>query len=397
MSQTDQTAQFHVVAVAEDGALKDEHVSATSARDLIERLRQEGWTVLSARRADQKAPARPGRVGAEDLALFNEELAQVAQSKVPLPTALAMLARDTRSRRLRDALGRTRERIARGDDIADAFAEDGRAFPPLYVALLRAGIEAGNLPATLLALARHSTARLRLRARMIESAIYPSVLVLSAFALLCFVFTVGMPRLAMMYTDVDASASEAWWLSTMAFVRGASGLIAVALIVIGLTCLTYRGRLILAAVTSRLPGFRGFALAEAWSYALHTLATLFEVHVSAPRALRLVAEAMARVGVRRDIEEAAPDVERGDALSDALERRPRVPRDIVWAVRAGEAEGKLPDVLRSLAESYTSEATQRCDRLEVVIPMIVLLGMGLLVFAVVFVVLYPMIDLLSTL
>lgn len=81
------------------------------------------------------------------------------------------------------------------------------------------------------------------------------------------------------------------------------------------------------------------------------LAILFEAHVPMLEALRALAEQTDNQLLARMIRGIAADIDGGMALSDALEKYPRVFSEFyVSMVRSGEASGKLDEVFSFLAE-----------------------------------------------
>lgn len=88
------------------------------------------------------------------------------------------------------------------------------------------------------------------------------------------------------------------------------------------------------------------------------LATLFEADIPLVTALRTVANQADNTLLREKVFEISADVEGGSALSDAIAKHPEVFSDFyVNMVRAGEAAGKMDEILSYLADHTEREYT----------------------------------------
>jgi type IV pilus assembly protein PilC len=91
-----------------------------------------------------------------------------------------------------------------------------------------------------------------------------------------------------------------------------------------------------------------------------SFSTLIRAGVPMRRALQVAIERTGHDGLRDALREVLAEIERGDALSAALARRPRVfPALIVAMIAAGEAGGMLDDVLERIAIVLERDAQLR--------------------------------------
>ncbi|MCX7630461.1 MAG: type II secretion system F family protein [Geminicoccaceae bacterium] len=115
------------------------------------------------------------------------------------------------------------------------------------------------------------------------------------------------------------------------------------------------------APRATLPIAGGRRLARAVTEATRELATLLGAGQALADALGLLVETTEHRRLRAILAEVRQAVRAGKALSEALSARPEAfPRAYVGLVRAGEAAGNLPDVLRALAlQREKSEQLER--------------------------------------
>ncbi len=125
--------------------------------------------------------SRVGAVTLEQLIALNDEIAALVRAGVPLEHGLGRLADDLPGR-LGQLSARIAERLERGEPLDKVFADPDMRIPPVYRAVVEAGMRTGRLPAALESVAR-STRWLSECRRMVAGAfVYPLVLFLVGWA-----------------------------------------------------------------------------------------------------------------------------------------------------------------------------------------------------------------------
>jgi type IV pilus assembly protein PilC len=87
---------------------------------------------------------RRRRISPRDLMIFNQELAALLRSGLPMLQALELMLRRQRNPVFRQILQQVRDKVRSGEDLSAAIADFGDRFPALYSATLPAG---GDRPA----------------------------------------------------------------------------------------------------------------------------------------------------------------------------------------------------------------------------------------------------------
>src|SRR5262245_6985582 len=91
-------------------------------------------------------------ISLDDLIALNDEIAALARAGLPLERGLREVGRDV-SGGLSRAMLSLAERMGQGATLPEALAADRDKFPPIYRAVVEAGVRAGRLPAALESLA----------------------------------------------------------------------------------------------------------------------------------------------------------------------------------------------------------------------------------------------------
>ena len=124
--------------------------------------------------------ARP--VTLEDLSAFNAELLALVQSGVSLERGLADLANASPDR-LGDLARRLSGRMAEGETLPAALRQEGNAIPPIYGALVEAGVRSGRLTAALEGAAELAQEVRQVRQQVGQALLSPLLLLLLSFLL----------------------------------------------------------------------------------------------------------------------------------------------------------------------------------------------------------------------
>jgi type II secretory pathway component PulF len=164
-----------------------------------------------------KSPA--GRITLEQLVALNDEMAALVRSGVPLEQGLGALGGELPGKpgRLAQLLA---SRMNAGESLAQILASDDGHFPPVWRAVVEAGIRSGHLAAALESLS--STARRTAELRKLVGAgiLYPIVVVTLAYVLFVFLVTWLAPLTLRAQMDLtgasDAVLARLDWIGRMA-------------------------------------------------------------------------------------------------------------------------------------------------------------------------------------
>lgn len=121
----------------------------------------------------------------DEFAFANQQLAGMLRSGIPLEGALRQLSQTMRRGRLRSELQALEADLARGLPLPEALSQ--RDLPPLYLELIKVGIQSNNLPAVLTMVADHYQKMHMTWTRLKGLLVYPVIVLLVSLALSVFV------------------------------------------------------------------------------------------------------------------------------------------------------------------------------------------------------------------
>ncbi len=134
----------------------------------------------------------------DDLVVLNDEIASLVRAGVPLELGLSSWSRDL-SGPLRSTVARLGESVSRGRSLDDALADDSLKIPPVYRAVVTAGLRSGRLPAALESLAESARRIQQLQSAVVLAMIYPLLLVTLAYSLLLLLLVIVLPAFVTVY------------------------------------------------------------------------------------------------------------------------------------------------------------------------------------------------------
>jgi len=347
---------------------------------------------------------RFGSPSRRSMLAFYRSFATLIRAGVPLRRALDVTIERTRDAALRESLSSIAADVEHGLSLSEGMARRSRAFPALYVAMIRAAEGAGILDEVLERLAalveRDTEVRKHLRAALA----YPAIVLTAAFGLVVFLLVRIVPMFAQMFAafHVELPATTRLLLATgVALAQPVTWLIAGAAALVTATLVAFvaranDGALIVDRVRLRLP-LLGPILAKAITARIaRTLATLLRAGIELVTALdtvRPVAGSAAYAAALTSIERA---VRAGEPLTAPLEATRLFDPLVAALVRIGDETGMLDELLLKIATYFEADVEASIATLGAVIEPVLIVGLGAVVGFIVFSVFIPLYTLIGS-
>lgn len=358
-------AAFDYVAV--DGAGRTvsgalDAADEAAARGLLGRRRLMPLEVTPARmaaRADR--PARSGgRLSAKALALTTRQLATMV-SVSPLEEALRTLALQADRPMVRRVLQGVHAGVLEGRTLADAMGQQGRAFPPLYRAMISAGERSGTLQPILERLADDMERDQQVRGKVVTALVYPAVLAVVALGVVTALMVFVVPKVVDQFDSMNqtlplltrlviglSDGMRQWgWLIVLAV----AGLIAGGVMALrnpGLRLRFDRWRLRAPLVGRLTRDLHGAKMAR-------TLSTMIAAGLPVLEGLTITARTVSNRALRQATDSMAEAVREGGGLSAAMRRADVFPPILVYMAASGESSGRLEPMLERAADYLERE------------------------------------------
>jgi type II secretory pathway component PulF len=332
---------------------------------------------------------------------FTRQLATMVVAGLSIPEALTILRTQTNNAIFSSTLADIEHQIVSGGNLGDALAKYPKYFPPIYIALVRAGETSGQLDQVLSRLADSMEGQRDFRSKVTGAMIYPVIILVGMGIVVTIMMTVVIPKLTELYSDfgVDLPASTKLLIDMSTFMVRFWWLVIAA--VVGFIYLfnTWRktptGEYVVDAAILRIPLFGELQKKIILVEFTRTLAMLITSGIRLLDALHILKDALGNVLFRNAIVAISKKVERGFPLGDTFGEFPVFPPIVSQMMKVGEETGKLDDTLMKLSKYFESESENLVKGLTTAIEPIIMVVLGVGVGFIVVSVITPIYNLTS--
>jgi type IV pilus assembly protein PilC len=337
---------------------------------------------LAAARTSLLLPFRRQSVGADTLIFFTYQLGAMLKAGLPLVRSLFVLEEEMSDSFLREVIRTVRENIETGESLSASLGMFPKVFNRLYVNMVSAGEQSGNIEEVLTRLAKYMDTMLRLRRKIRGALSYPAILVLVTIGVVTMLMIKVIPVFEEIYgsSNVELPVLTQTIIDISRFLRAYLLVIVGSLIVLATMAVwLYRtppGRRMFQAVLLRLPIVGPLVRKNLLARIARTLGVLVSSGMPMLSAMTLVRQASNNMLFEEAIGNASREVERGETLSDSLRGAGQFSSMFLQMVSAGEETGKLPEMLSNLADFYENEVNVMADMLSTLLEPIFIVGVG---------------------
>jgi type II secretory pathway component PulF len=377
---------FAYQALDTNGRLQRGVREAAAASHLRDELLRESLTPLKIRRG--WSPLGRDRAGGLSDALAAElasDLGRFIRSGLSIVQALAVIESAGGYSRLVGAARRVRERVTAGEPLSEALASIRGETGRLLQSLARAGEMTGRLAEILEAGAAGLKATARLKQRVLTLTIYPAfVLVMTLGAMAVFALAVipalepafaGLGEKLPQQTRVVLAASRVF----RAALPTSLALLAVAALSIVVIPQLRRSMRNLLELVALSPVAGGVVRDMVFSGLARRLSIALAAGSPLLAAFAVSADAVSLVMIQKALLSRQPALRDGMQLSDLLAELSQTPEVLVRLVRVGETSGHLPKLLGEAADTLSTRAQERIERILAVMTPVLVVFIGALV------------------
>ena len=314
----------------------------------------------------------PSAPGLDDLIQLNKEIAALVRAGIPLELGLKGMA-TTYGNQLGALTKRLSTRMSEGQSLPDALDLEGRSLPPIYGAVVKAGIASGSLPQALESLADSGALISSIRRRMALAIVYPTLCVIVAYLMGCFFLAIVLPR-AIEFGEM-LPRNSGMTLLAKAFEYRDYFIIGVPVLVTcaGLFLYLFRNSLS-RGLWQNLNSFR-WAIGSSldWAQFMDLLALQLRHQAPLPQSFVMAADVTESRSWQAQARVVATQLTEGRSFEDALKSASLMPPAIRWMLASGERQGSLESTLRHLSDFYRRRAINRAAVIKVWLPVLITL------------------------
>ena len=366
--------------------------------DLYQMIRNEGARIISI--SDENSSsifgfsywnAKFARVSEYQKILFARNLGAMLGAGLALTRALSVMERQVRNPRLAVVVSEITNDIRHGISLYSALAKMPDVFSKLFVAMVRAGEEGGDLPASLAVVSDQMERMYVLKRKIRGALIYPTIVIIAMVGIGILMMIMVVPTLAQTFIEMKATLP----LSTQIVIAISNFLVEYTMVAL----LSFVGMIIMlyyAGKTSigkrlgdyfflHLPLVGNLVREVNSARTARTLSSMLASGVDVLTTLDIVGEVVQNSYFQEVIHDASRAVGQGEPLSASFIRREDLyPAFVGEMMSVGEETGQTKEMLGHLAVFYEDEVDRKTKDMSTIIEpfLMLIIGSGVGFFAV---------------
>jgi len=389
---------FQYRALDADGHEQAGVIDSDSARQARSELRRRQLLPVAVSAVSAAAAGRGHALSGRQRVLLTRQWSSLLAAGLTLAESLDSLVDQHEDPQVKRTLSGVRSAVGAGFPLNMALAGFPRAFPPIYVALVRAGENSGSLPQVLLALAVYLERQAEVRRRTLAALLYPAIVgtvgLIIVLALMIYVvpqvtavFSHGQRQLPLL-TRLLIGAGHVALPTTLAL-----AVLGVAAVFVGRRLLRQPQRQWqFHTLLLRLPLLGSLMRSAETARFAATLAILTRGGVPLLVALETGGAVLRLRPLSDAVQVARQSVAAGAPLARALAADGAFPSLLVHLVAGGERSGRLPEMLERSAILLQEEVDDRLTTLTTLLEPLLILLMGGVVLTVVLAIMQPILE-----
>ncbi|MFM8355701.1 MAG: type II secretion system inner membrane protein GspF [Gammaproteobacteria bacterium] len=412
-------AAFEYTAIDASGRQRRGVLEADSLRQTRQLLRDQGLAPLTVEAAAERKRSTSGAgsgaasgqtllsslsggfsrsLAGLDRVLFTRQLATLIAAGLPIEEALNAVAQQSEKQHVRALVMGIRSRVLEGHALASALGEYPRSFNDMYRSTVAAGEQSGYLDRVLDSLADYQERQFESTRDVEMALLYPGVLTLLAFGIVGALMVYVVPDMVGVIENSGQTlpSSTRFLIATSELVRDFWWLIGLVVV----TAVLF-GRRLLAEPRVRerwdqqklaLPLVSRITRSSSAARYANTLSILTSSGVPLVEGMRIAANVVSNMWLRRKLIDATQRVSEGGSLRSALESVGYFPPMLLHMVGSGEASGELDTMLDKVAHYQQAEVSRIVTTIVRLFEPLMLLVMGGVVMFIIMAILLPILN-----
>jgi type II secretory pathway component PulF len=400
---------YHYRAADQEGNVVDGDVDAGNMQEALQLLSQKNLRPVSLKpvKTGEKGVLGGlfgGKIAIADKVFLTKYLALMLRVGTDLLSAVNILIADAEKPAMRNFLLEVRENLTRGEPFYKTFAQYPKTFSATFVSLVKAAETSGNLQKTFEDLNVSLVSEADLRSKIHSALIYPMVLFGMAFAIIIFLVTFALPKVAGVFTE---SGVKPPLFSKVVFTIGLfAGSNIIAIIVVLLVVIigsalfvrkTETGKRAADAILTRMPGIKNIYRDLSIQHMASTMSSLMKAGLPIVQTITIAADTVPIREFRYALLRVANEgLSKGLTIGEAFRRETVLPQSVTSLIAISEKAGHIEEVLGTLGDFYASSVDSSIKMAVSLVEPAMLLIMGVVVGAIALSIIVPIYQMSST-
>ena len=316
---------------------------------------------------------------------FISTLQILLTSGIPAVESLMFMEQEAAKKKIRDMSKMLKTQIMAGSTFADTLARYPQVFGYIFIGLVKAGEEAGELEKTLDRIKNLLEKQASIKSKVISTLMYPMFVICLAFCIVIIMLTFVFPAFKGIFEQQDKALPliTAWMINAGDYMKTywfTIPILIVAIIVFCYLMVNWQpARNWLDRTILKVPLLNNLILYSNYSNFLSVLSVSYDAGIPIVDCLHLAAVTLTNSVMKSKISGAIIKVQQGLQVSQALKSTGIVPKMLLFMIATGEQSGRLGDMLEKGVNFLDKTLDAIIDTVTKMIEPIMLLVIGSIV------------------
>ncbi len=367
------------------GKIVKGEIIAANMNEALAKLKTKRISVIRLKPAPKEIelPFLKHKIKDRELMVVTKQLSSMLASGLPLDEALNIIAEQAESKRMGEILYSVKLDVQGGSSLSQALRKYKDVFPPIYINMVRAGEQTGNLDGVLGRLADMMEKRIALKRKIKGALIYPTIVSIVAVGVIALIMTFVIPTFAEMYNSsgMHLPLPTQIVINISLFMKHYFWYMLVALIVFVIVLRisykkVYSVRRFMDKLLLNIPIFGVLVRKGSIANFATILSSLSASGIDILDSLEISAKTAGNVIIEETLMEVKEMVRRGDNLSFAMASVGEFPDMVIQMVSVGEETGTLDEMMAKVSKYYEDEVDNAVKNLTNMIEPIIIIVLG---------------------
>lgn len=362
-------------------------MNGTSVSLINATLRRQGVNPLKVKKKAKPLFQKSAKkIVTKDIAIFSRQLATMMQSGVPLVQAIDIAGRGHANANMQDLLMSLKGDVEAGGTLTEALAKHPYHFNELYVNLIGAGEQSGNLENMLNEIADYQEKTEALKSKIKAALFYPTAVIVVAGIIVTILMIFVIPAFGDMFSNFGADLPAL----TQMVVNMSEFFVAKWYIMFGVLAATVVGfsqakrrskkfAHFLDRASLKIPIIGDILEKSAIARFSRTLSTMFAAGTPLVEAMDSVAGACGNILFYDATLKMRDEVATGIQLQQAMKDSELFPNMVIQMVMIGEESGSVDHMLAKVADWYEQEVDDAVSSLTSLLEPIIMAFLGVVI------------------
>lgn len=345
-----------------------------------------------------------GKITVTDKVFLTKYLALMLRVGTDLLSAVNILIADADKPAMKNFLLEVRQNLTRGEPFYKTFEQYPKTFSVTFVSLVKAAETSGNLQKTFEDLNVSLASEADLRSKIHSALIYPMVLLGMAFAIMIFLVTFDLPKVAAVFTESGVTPPM---FSRIVFTIGLFAgnnifaiIIILFVVIVGFTFFvrkTQTGKRTVDAILTHMPGVKDIYRDLSIQRMASTMSSLMKAGLPIVQTITIAADTVPIQDFKYALLRIANEgLSKGLTIGEAFRKETVLPQSVTSLIAISEKAGHIEEVLATLADFYASSVDASIKTAVALIEPAMLLIMGVMVAVIALSIIVPIYQMSSS-